>query len=106
MKMKIKVIVHEAEEGDFWVEVPATPGAVLVLQLDLDDLPRRLRADLGDDIGERQRASLLERAFGKVVIVIVGACATHRGEDQAGSNQQNLHCVGSAHGLCTVRRSP
>ena len=63
MKMKIKVIVHEAEEGDFWVEVPATPGAVLVLQLDLDDLPRRLRADLGDDIGERQRASLLERAF-------------------------------------------
>ena len=44
MKRKIKVIVHEAEEGDFWVEVPATPGAVLVLQLDLDDLPRRLRA--------------------------------------------------------------
>ena len=42
MKRKIKVIVHEAEEGDFWVEVPATPGAVLVLQLDLDDLPRRL----------------------------------------------------------------
>lgn len=24
--MKIKVIVHEAEEGGFWAEVPAIPG--------------------------------------------------------------------------------
>ena len=24
--MKIKVIVHEAEEGGYWVEVPAIPG--------------------------------------------------------------------------------
>jgi predicted RNase H-like HicB family nuclease len=24
--MKIKVIVHEAEEGGFWAEVPALPG--------------------------------------------------------------------------------
>jgi predicted RNase H-like HicB family nuclease len=24
--MKIKVIVHEAEEGGFWGEVPAIPG--------------------------------------------------------------------------------
>jgi predicted RNase H-like HicB family nuclease len=24
--MKIKVIVHEAEEGDYWAEVPAIPG--------------------------------------------------------------------------------
>ena len=24
--MKIKVIVHEAEEGGFWGEVPALPG--------------------------------------------------------------------------------
>jgi len=24
--MKIKVIVHEAEEGGFWAEVPAVPG--------------------------------------------------------------------------------
>ena len=24
--MKLKVIVHEAEEGGFWAEVPATPG--------------------------------------------------------------------------------
>jgi predicted RNase H-like HicB family nuclease len=25
-KMKIKVVVHEAEEGGFWAEVPAIPG--------------------------------------------------------------------------------
>jgi predicted RNase H-like HicB family nuclease len=24
--MKVKVIVHEAEEGGFWAEVPAIPG--------------------------------------------------------------------------------
>ena len=24
--MKIKAIVHEAEEGGFWAEVPAIPG--------------------------------------------------------------------------------
>ncbi len=24
--MKIKLIVHEAEEGGFWAEVPALPG--------------------------------------------------------------------------------
>jgi predicted RNase H-like HicB family nuclease len=24
--MKIEVVVHEAEEGGFWVEVPAIPG--------------------------------------------------------------------------------
>lgn len=26
LKMKIKVVVHEAEEGGFWAEVPAIPG--------------------------------------------------------------------------------
>ena len=24
--MKIKILVHEAEEGGFWAEVPAIPG--------------------------------------------------------------------------------
>jgi predicted RNase H-like HicB family nuclease len=28
MEMKIKVVVHEAEEGGFWAEVPAIPGCV------------------------------------------------------------------------------
>jgi predicted RNase H-like HicB family nuclease len=26
--MKIKVIIHEAEEGGFWAEVPGFPGCV------------------------------------------------------------------------------
>lgn len=26
--MKIKILVHEAEEGGFWAEVPALPGCV------------------------------------------------------------------------------
>lgn len=26
--MKLKVIVHEAEEGGYWVEVPSIPGCV------------------------------------------------------------------------------
>ena len=26
--MKIKIIVHNAEEGGFWAEVPAIPGCV------------------------------------------------------------------------------
>ena len=26
--MKLKVVVHDAEEGGFWAEVPALPGCV------------------------------------------------------------------------------
>ena len=26
LQMKIKIVVHEAEEGGFWAEVPAIPG--------------------------------------------------------------------------------
>jgi len=26
--MKLKIIVHEAEEGGYWAEVPAIPGCV------------------------------------------------------------------------------
>ena len=24
--MKLKVVVHEAEEGDYWAEIPSLPG--------------------------------------------------------------------------------
>ncbi|HSE84888.1 MAG TPA: type II toxin-antitoxin system HicB family antitoxin [Candidatus Binatia bacterium] len=27
--MKLKVVVHEAEEGGYWVEVPAIPGCAI-----------------------------------------------------------------------------
>jgi predicted RNase H-like HicB family nuclease len=26
--MKLKVVIHEAEEGGYWAEVPAIPGCV------------------------------------------------------------------------------
>ena len=40
--MKIKIVVHEAEEGGYWAEVPAIPGCAT--QADsMDDLMRNLR---------------------------------------------------------------
>ena len=35
--MKLKVIVHDADEGGFWVEVPSIPGCVAQGQT-LDEL--------------------------------------------------------------------
>ena len=26
--MKVKVIIHEAEEGGYWAEIPALPGCI------------------------------------------------------------------------------
>ena len=39
--MKIKVIVHEAEEGGFWAEVPALPGCATQGET-MDELMRNL----------------------------------------------------------------
>jgi predicted RNase H-like HicB family nuclease len=39
--MKINVVVHEAEEGGFWAEVPATPGCVTQGET-MDELMRNL----------------------------------------------------------------
>src|SRR5207249_9996395 len=41
--MKIKVVVHEAEEGGFWAEVPAIPGCATQGET-MDELLRNLRA--------------------------------------------------------------
>jgi predicted RNase H-like HicB family nuclease len=40
--MKIKVVVHDAEEGGFWAEVPAIPGCATQGE-DMADLMRNLR---------------------------------------------------------------
>ena len=40
--MKIQIVVHEAEEGGFWAEVPAIPGCVSQGER-YDDLLRNLR---------------------------------------------------------------
>jgi len=39
--MKIKVVVHEAEEGGFWAEVPAIPGCATQGET-MDELVRNL----------------------------------------------------------------
>jgi predicted RNase H-like HicB family nuclease len=41
-EVKIKVVVHEAEEGDFWAEVPAIPGCATQGET-MDALMRNLR---------------------------------------------------------------
>lgn len=40
--MKLKVIIHQAEEGGFWAEVPALPGCATQADT-LPELEARLR---------------------------------------------------------------
>ncbi len=40
--MKIRAIVHEAEEGGYWAEVPAIPGCATQAET-LDELMQSLR---------------------------------------------------------------
>ena len=40
--MKIRAIVHEAEEGGYWAEVPAVPGCATQAET-LDELMQNLR---------------------------------------------------------------
>lgn len=40
--MKIKAVVHEAEEGGFWAEVPAIPGCASQGET-MDELMQNLR---------------------------------------------------------------
>ena len=42
IQMKIKVVVHEAEEGGFWAEVPVIPGCATEGET-MDELLRNLR---------------------------------------------------------------
>jgi predicted RNase H-like HicB family nuclease len=55
--MKIKVVVHEAEEGGFWAEVPAIPGCATEGDT-MDELMRNLEEAiegcLSVDIAEPQ----------------------------------------------------
>ena len=40
--MKIKIVIHDAEEGGFWAEVPALPGCLTQAET-LDELKANLR---------------------------------------------------------------
>jgi predicted RNase H-like HicB family nuclease len=39
--MKLKAVIHEAEEGGFWAEVPALPGCVTQAET-LEELRRNI----------------------------------------------------------------
>ena len=58
--MKIKVVVHEAEEGGFWAEVPAIPGCASQGET-MDELLRNVQEAiegcLSVDIAEPKRGS-------------------------------------------------
>ena len=58
--MKIKVVVHEAEEGGFWAEVPAIPGGASQGET-MDELLRNVQETttgcLSIDIAEPKRGS-------------------------------------------------
>ena len=55
--MKIKVVVHEAEEGGFWAEVPAIPGWATQgesMEELLRNLQEAIEACLSVDVAEPQ----------------------------------------------------
>ncbi|MDQ2081320.1 type II toxin-antitoxin system HicB family antitoxin [Xanthobacteraceae bacterium Astr-EGSB] len=57
--MKIKIVVHDAEEGGFWAEVPAIPGCASQGET-MDELLRNvheaIEACLSVDVAEGQRS--------------------------------------------------
>ena len=71
--MKIKVVVHEAEEGGFWAEVPAIPGCVTQGET-YDELMRNLHEAIEgclsvepDGYPEDENSRVLEIALRKLV---------------------------------------
>lgn len=55
--MKVKIIVHEAEEGGYWAEVPAIPGCMTQgenLQELIKNLYDAVEACLSIDMGKIQ----------------------------------------------------
>jgi len=53
--MKIKVVVHDAEEGGFWAEVPAIPGCATqgeTMEELLRNLHEAIEACLSVDVAE------------------------------------------------------
>ncbi len=57
--MKIRVIVHEAEEGGFWAEVPAIPGCATQ-----GERLEELKANLQEAIEGCLTAEIAEPALG------------------------------------------
>ena len=56
--MKLKVIVHEAEEGGYWAEVPAIPGCATeadTLEQLLQNLKEAVEGCLSVDMSGRNK---------------------------------------------------
>ena len=55
--MKIKAIVHEAEEGGFWAEVPAIPGCATqgeTIEELLNNLKEAIEGCLAVDVSAKE----------------------------------------------------
>jgi predicted RNase H-like HicB family nuclease len=55
--MKLKVIIHEAEEGGYWAEVPAIPGCVSQgenIEELLTNIQEAVEACLSIDVAEHE----------------------------------------------------
>jgi predicted RNase H-like HicB family nuclease len=56
--VKIKAVVHEAEEGGFWAEIPAVPGCASqgeTMQELLRNLHQAIEGCLSSDVEEPRR---------------------------------------------------
>lgn len=66
--MKIKAIVHQAEEGGYWAEVPALPGCITEgdtmeeLENNLKDAIEGWLEVANDNHGEEDNTQILEVA--------------------------------------------
>ena len=58
--MKVKVVIHEAEEGGFWAEVPAIPGCASqgdTYEELLENLTEAIEGCLSIDVAEPEISS-------------------------------------------------
>jgi predicted RNase H-like HicB family nuclease len=58
--MKVKVVIHEAEEGGFWAEVPAIPGCATqgdTYEDLLENLAEAIEGCLSIDVAEPEITS-------------------------------------------------
>ena len=70
--MKLKVIVHEAEEGGFWAEVPAIPGCATqgeTFEELLSNLYEAVEGCLSVDVPRPKKRG--KRSPGRIVEIVV-----------------------------------
>ena len=63
--MKLKVIVHEAEEGGFWAQVPALPGCATEGD-SMEELTENLREAIAGCLDVEKEPLILDDQAGAV----------------------------------------